>query len=180
MNSFESPRNIHYVRLQRSSRLLTQVICVDGTFLHGKYRGTLLFASAQDANIQIFPLAFAVVDSENDLSWGWFFRQMTNVVADSSDLVFVSDRHRSISKGVEASYSLVRHVYCIWHMKQNIKARFKRSELVDLFMRAAVCYRQVEFNDLFTQIRQLHPQLASYLEEGNVEKWSRAYFPGNR
>lgn len=34
-----------------------------------KYVGFLLTASGQDANFQVFPLAFAVVDSENEEAW---------------------------------------------------------------------------------------------------------------
>src|SRR5438105_10527055 len=48
------------------------VICVDGTFLSGKYQGTLLTAIIADANNQIIPLAYAVESEKND-SWLWFF-----------------------------------------------------------------------------------------------------------
>ncbi|TYK30585.1 protein FAR-RED ELONGATED HYPOCOTYL 3-like [Cucumis melo var. makuwa] len=45
------------------------VISIDGTSLKNQYGdGTLLSASAPDANDQIFPLAFCVVDSENNSS----------------------------------------------------------------------------------------------------------------
>ncbi|XP_013624021.1 PREDICTED: uncharacterized protein LOC106329990 [Brassica oleracea var. oleracea] len=47
---------------------MRKVIVVDGTHLKGKYDGCLLTASAQDGNYQIFPIAFAVVDGENDSS----------------------------------------------------------------------------------------------------------------
>ena len=49
------------------------VIVVDGTFLKTKFGGMLLIASTQDAAGKIFLIAFAVVDSENDSSWIWFF-----------------------------------------------------------------------------------------------------------
>ena len=51
---------------------LRKVVVVDGTFLQGKYKGTLLIATLQDGNFQIFPIAFAMVDTENDESWTWF------------------------------------------------------------------------------------------------------------
>ena len=47
---------------------MRKVVVVDGTFLKGKYKGTLLTATTQDGNFQIFPIAFAVVDTENDES----------------------------------------------------------------------------------------------------------------
>ncbi|WVZ96667.1 hypothetical protein U9M48_042274 [Paspalum notatum var. saurae] len=41
------------------------VICIDGTFLTGRYKGTMLTAIAADGNNQVLPLAFAFVESEN-------------------------------------------------------------------------------------------------------------------
>lgn len=41
------------------------VLCVDETFLTGKYRGQILTAIGQDGNNQIVPLAFAFVEGEN-------------------------------------------------------------------------------------------------------------------
>ena len=41
------------------------VICVDGTFLTGKYKGQILTAIGQDGQNQVVPLAFAFVESEN-------------------------------------------------------------------------------------------------------------------
>ena len=44
------------------------VISIDGTHLYGKYRGKLLIAMTTNANNEIFPLAFAVVDDETGAS----------------------------------------------------------------------------------------------------------------
>ena len=76
------------------------MVVVDGTSLKGKFGGCLLTASAQDGNFQVFPLAFAVVDSENDDAWEWFFQKLQNFVYDVLGLVFISDRHASIYSGL--------------------------------------------------------------------------------
>ncbi|XP_070028650.1 uncharacterized protein [Nicotiana sylvestris] len=47
------------------------VVVVDGTFLKSAYRGIMLTTSTMDAAGTIFPLAYVVVDSENDASWKW-------------------------------------------------------------------------------------------------------------
>ncbi|GFQ02792.1 hypothetical protein PHJA_002423100 [Phtheirospermum japonicum] len=44
-----------------------KVISVDGTFLVGKYKHTLMMAVTVDANQQVVPLAYAVVDSKSAL-----------------------------------------------------------------------------------------------------------------
>ncbi|XP_075111999.1 uncharacterized protein LOC142182038 [Nicotiana tabacum] len=45
------------------------VVVVDGTFLKSAYRGIMLTASTMDAACSILPLAYVVVDSENDIAW---------------------------------------------------------------------------------------------------------------
>lgn len=79
---------------------MRKVVIVDGTHLRGKYAGCLLSASAQDGNYQVFPLAVAVVDGENDKAWEWFFQKLTSFIPDTTELVFVSDRHPSIYYGI--------------------------------------------------------------------------------
>lgn len=55
---------------------MRKVILVDGTTIKAKFKGVLLTASMQDSNFLVYPIAFGVVDSENELAWTWFFRQL--------------------------------------------------------------------------------------------------------
>jgi hypothetical protein len=41
------------------------VLHIDGTFLTGKYECTMLIAIGIDANHQLVPLAFAIMEKEN-------------------------------------------------------------------------------------------------------------------
>ena len=77
-------------------RYLRKVVIVDGSHLRGKYAGCILSACTQDGNYQVYPLAIAIVDGENDKAWEWFLENLLEVVPQSEDLVFVSDRHSSI------------------------------------------------------------------------------------
>ncbi|KAF1864440.1 hypothetical protein Lal_00021862 [Lupinus albus] len=43
-------------------RFCKPILQVDGTFLTGKYSGTLLIASSQDGNRRVLPVAFAIVE----------------------------------------------------------------------------------------------------------------------
>ncbi|KAL9688694.1 hypothetical protein QQ045_033117 [Rhodiola kirilowii] len=48
------------------------VISIDATHLIGKWKGVLMIAVTFDAENQILPLAYALVESENIESWKWF------------------------------------------------------------------------------------------------------------
>ncbi|KAL7194686.1 hypothetical protein ACSBR1_035008 [Camellia fascicularis] len=45
------------------------LLFVDGTFLKGRYKGYLLAATSKNGNQSLFPLAFVIVDAENQDNW---------------------------------------------------------------------------------------------------------------
>ncbi|CAI0423323.1 unnamed protein product [Linum tenue] len=105
------------------------IIQVDGTFLTGKYKGTLLVATSVDGSMQLFPLAFAIVESENNLSWAWFFSQLYTRVTQRKDIAILSDRHHGIR---HAFYDLPEELgwkwrWCIRHFKSNYGKHFGRT-----------------------------------------------------
>ncbi|ESQ43470.1 hypothetical protein EUTSA_v10015794mg, partial [Eutrema salsugineum] len=99
---------------------MRRVIVVDGCHLTGKYEGTLLVATAQDGNFQIFPLAFGIVDGEDDASWEWFFSKLRECVSDGYPLVIVSDRHNSIKKACSTIFPWAKRGICYYHLQHNI------------------------------------------------------------
>ena len=50
------------------------VIGLDGCFLKTETKGQLLSAVGRDRNNQMFPIAWAVVEGENQDSWTWFIK----------------------------------------------------------------------------------------------------------
>jgi hypothetical protein len=56
------------------------VLSIDVMFLMGKYEGTMLIAIGINADRQLVPLTFAILENENSGSWGWFFRLVQIVV----------------------------------------------------------------------------------------------------
>ncbi|XP_047264226.1 uncharacterized protein LOC124896649 [Capsicum annuum] len=47
------------------------MIVVDASYLRGLYSGIFVAACTMDGAGHIFPLAYRIVDSENDISWTW-------------------------------------------------------------------------------------------------------------
>ncbi|XP_070014640.1 uncharacterized protein LOC142174637 [Nicotiana tabacum] len=92
--------NLSYMQAWRAKEKALQflrgnppIVVVDGTFLKSAYRGIMLTASTMDAAGTILPLAYAVVDSENDASWKWFFEQFKEAYGERPSMCVVSDRH---------------------------------------------------------------------------------------
>ena len=72
------------------------IIGLDRCHLKGRFGGQILSAIARDANDNIFPVAFAVVEQENKDSWVWFLQQFSDDIGNSEqlNLVFITDRQK--------------------------------------------------------------------------------------
>ena len=74
------------------------MIGLDGAFLKGYYGGHLLSAVGQDANNHIWPIAYAIVDSENKENWSWFLKLLHLDLGDfrQHNWHFISDMQKLI------------------------------------------------------------------------------------
>ncbi|KAH7851517.1 hypothetical protein Vadar_012810 [Vaccinium darrowii] len=103
------------------------VLCVDGTFLTGKYKGVMLIAVSQDAENQLFPIAFAVVERETKESWGWFLDCLRCYVTQRTGLCLISDRHHGLVNYAKDEPSwrppYAYHRYCARHIRANYVRR---------------------------------------------------------
>ncbi|XP_060967354.1 uncharacterized protein LOC133035529 [Cannabis sativa] len=77
-------------------RFCRPVVCADGSFLKTRYGGQMLCAVALEGGSHIFPIAFAIIDSENPNSWTYFMRKLKETIGDVENLAFGSDRRQSI------------------------------------------------------------------------------------
>ncbi|XP_013626696.1 PREDICTED: uncharacterized protein LOC106332748 [Brassica oleracea var. oleracea] len=161
-------------------RAIRKVIVLDGTFLKSKIKGVLLVATALDGNSSLYPLAFRVVDSENDRSWDWFMRQLKVVIADDQSLAFVSDRNTSLAKAIANVYPQSHHEICIHNLLNNVVTYYHGKGLVGLVANASKAYRVVDFQKIFTNIFSISHEIGKYLIEADVRKWARCQFPGFR
>jgi hypothetical protein len=105
------------------------VLSVDGTWLYGKYRGTLLIAIAQDGRNNIIPIAYALVEGETADAWLFFLQRLQMLVAAYPDLCLILDRHESIKSAVRRLNTDWHHVFCIRHISQNFMRTFKNADM---------------------------------------------------
>ncbi|XP_058784435.1 uncharacterized protein LOC131659238 [Vicia villosa] len=138
------------------------IVQVDGTWLYGKYRGTLLMVVTQDGNGNIFSIAYALVEGETEGAWSFFLKNLRLHVTLQSDLCLISDRHESIKTAYNNPDNDWKnppsvHVYCI---------RYALTESTYAY------YRE--------EIRQTDMEAFNWIENLPREKWSRAYDGGRR
>ena len=111
------------------------VIAIDGTFLTGQYKGTLLVAIATDANNRVFPLAFDLVEVENNDNWEWFLPLLrTKVLPAEREICVISDRNQGILNAVEIDipgHAPLHHRWCMKHFCSNFYRACGLKELAD-------------------------------------------------
>ncbi|XP_019237621.1 PREDICTED: uncharacterized protein LOC109217804, partial [Nicotiana attenuata] len=152
------------------------VIAIDATFLKSKYRGVLMIYVSKDANNQIFPLAFGIVESENNNSYELYFSELRNAIRSRDNLIFLSDRHQSIAHGI-AVYTESHHGICIYHLEYNLKRRKVKNEIIKLFQSVARVYRREEFDLYMSDIAKFNKKTFDYLMEEPPERWARSCSP---
>ena len=67
-----------------------KIITVNGTFLSGPNKGTLLVAVVQDGYENLVLLAFAIVESENGASWRYFINNL-NLHFDINNTILLAE-----------------------------------------------------------------------------------------
>ena len=133
----------------RAFQYCLPVICIDGTFLTGKYKGQILTAIGIDCNKQILPIAFAFVENENLDNWYWFLERVkVHVVAARPDVCLISDRHAGLLQAIlklqggtgttPPIWPDVRNRWCVRHMGANFYDHFKNKDLMNMFKRLCI------------------------------------------
>ncbi|XP_070020442.1 protein FAR1-RELATED SEQUENCE 5-like [Nicotiana sylvestris] len=156
------------------------VIAVDATFLKSKYRGVLFVAVSKDANNQIFPLCFGVADLENNEAYIWFFGEMRKAIQVRRELVFLSDRDQSIANGIRKVFPEAHHGICLYHFEKNLKQKYAKATVINLFQSAARSYKREDFNQLMSQLKSIDKKTYNYIIEEPPERWARSWFPRRR
>ncbi|XP_075078416.1 uncharacterized protein LOC142164327 [Nicotiana tabacum] len=158
------------------------IVVVDGTHLRSYYTETFVSASTLDGAGHILPLAYGIIDSENDAAWTWFFEQFKIAYGERENMCVVSDRNESIIKSVSRVYPDVPHFACIWHLWNNVYKKFKKNhaKLSEIYFSMAKAYTQAEFDSLIEKVEKVDIRVKEYLELAGYEKWARLYAPVNR
>ncbi|CAN0900319.1 hypothetical protein LINGRAHAP2_LOCUS20772 [Linum grandiflorum] len=79
-----------------------RMFALDGCFLEGEVKGMLLSAVGKDGNNQMYPIAWAVVESENRSSWTWFISILQEELgfADGTGWSVISDQQKMVRCGL--------------------------------------------------------------------------------
>ncbi|XP_058211592.1 uncharacterized protein LOC131323766 [Rhododendron vialii] len=166
------------------SGYLRPVLKLDACFLTGYYRGHVLSASAHDANDGLYPLAYAIVSSENDEDWLWFLVNLKEVLG-GCQVVLVIDRNISLLNGIIKVFC---NAWCLRHLKENFSkfasSKGLKAERRNMALKVVndLAYARTEdsFKYHLAKLYGISPDLSKWVEDNNPKHWSNAFFPYKR
>ncbi|XP_077215852.1 uncharacterized protein LOC143850495 [Tasmannia lanceolata] len=165
-----------------SFRTLRHIVLVDGAHLRGKYLGILLIVIGVDGYNGLYPLAFRVVETENEDSWEWFLKLLKRYVLPEQMNVFTicSDRQKGLLQAVPTIFSNCYHSYCMRHLTANFRSDFKDLLLERLFWRAARTLRESVFIETIEKIKAKNERAHKWISNIPKKNWANFYFKRDR
>ncbi|XP_073131636.1 uncharacterized protein [Henckelia pumila] len=130
---------LEYCKVWKGKDGCRPLIFLDGTHIKNKYKGCILVVVSKDANDDLFTIAYAIVDAENDANWDWFCYHLSRVLLyyqciPFDEFTFFSDRHPSIIKAVNQIMKMMhrRHESTLF-MTKELSSR-KEKSVVSAYM----------------------------------------------
>lgn len=105
--------------------------------------------------------------------------KLERVIADSPNIIIISDRHNSIYNTKSRIFPKAHHGCYLVHLQRNVNTKFKSPGLVKLVGQAACTFWVDTFQEYYRQIRSQSSECAKFFDQVGIAHWSRAYFKGN-
>ncbi|XP_062103599.1 uncharacterized protein LOC133814685 [Humulus lupulus] len=153
------------------------LIGLDGYFLKGYCRGTLLAAVGIDGNNSMFPIAYCVAEKENTEVWTWFLELLKDDLGNLSPtkVTMMSDRQKGLENAVGAIFSGCEVRYCVRHLHANFKKEYPGLLLKQLLWVVANTTTQAEFARAMQEVKDVSDGAYNWLAGKNPTEWSKSH-----
>ncbi|RVW73400.1 hypothetical protein CK203_060139 [Vitis vinifera] len=143
-------------------------------------------ALAYDADDDMFPLAYAIVSSENYYNWFWFLQRLKQLVGEM-EVVIISGRHHAIIRSVAEVFGVENHAYCLRHLKEDFShqlmmGREGKDNALKLLDAVAYARLEIGYNSAMENLRRFDANLAKWLKitilnTGRCQKLGKIHWP---
>jgi hypothetical protein len=158
------------------------VISLDAAHLKSTYKGTLYAATTKSPCNEILPVAFAIINGNEDGDgWEYFLKHLKDgcpIIAERHPLLrvkyryftFVSDRDKGLIPALKKIFPENHSIHCSVHIKRNVKDKFGMAacKYVD---RLSKTYSTAEAEDFLLQMEKVKPEARTYVEAIDPKVW---------
>ncbi|CAI0432777.1 unnamed protein product [Linum tenue] len=155
-----------------------QIIGLDGCFLKGLCKGELLSAIGRDANDQMYPIAWAVVEVESKDSWSWFLELLASDLSlgEGSGWSISSDQQKGLIPAIASLLPAAEHRLCARHIFCNWRKVHKNLEWHPYFWECAKSTTVMKFNHAYKKLESRNKKAAQDMVRVPKEQWCKAFF----
>ncbi|GJR54927.1 multidrug resistance-associated protein 5, partial [Tanacetum coccineum] len=144
----------------RSTVKLGVTLNPDGkTYYDSPNQGEILTTIGRDKNNHIYPVAWAVVNVENEDNWTWFLELLESDLGYSrgNGLTLMSDQHKGLIEAVKDVMPNAEHRQCARHICENFKKQYHGLEYRQLFWATSKASYPQLFNKIMDKIKSANP-----------------------
>ncbi|KAL6518686.1 hypothetical protein OROHE_017736 [Orobanche hederae] len=161
------------------------MLFIDGTFMIGRAKGTLLGATAKDGDNGLLPVAIAIASAENTSNWVWFLEKLCDFVHHEKEICYLSDRNTGLMSAFPKVFTNPTHLFCLYHLLANPRGRFtkgwtndQRENLGVHFKNCAYAPNIRIFNEKLAIFKAVGGKIAEeWISELPLDKWAVAHSP---
>ncbi|WVY94961.1 hypothetical protein V8G54_034049 [Vigna mungo] len=132
---------------------------LDECFSKAKYEGELLTAVGRDANEQILPIAYAILET-------WFLDLLIGDLGGKDvcgACTFMSDQQKGLLTTIDALLPRVEQRFCVRHLYSNFRKQFPGKDLKRLMWTAATATYPQVWEDEMRKIKEINVEAFKYL-----------------
>ena len=163
---------------------------MDCTYKTNKYRMPLFVIMGATSLGSSFYIAFAFIDGEEELGFGWVIVQIRELYRElglRDPVVVVTDRDLALMNAIATNYPAAVNILCVWHINRNVlknsKPAFETHEAWKEFLAAwhTVVYaptpaeHEEAWQSLETKYRDEHEEEVEYLREGWLDDYKERF-----
>ncbi|XP_071738859.1 uncharacterized protein [Rutidosis leptorrhynchoides] len=153
---------------------------LDGAFMKEPASGFMLTAVGLDSNNGIYPLAYAIVESECYSSWLWFLELLARDLdlTEMSNFTFISDRQKGLIAAVGKVFPVAEHRFCLRHIQQNMKKYWSGVAYKNHLWACASATTVPQFERRMAEFKDFSEPAHLYLSKIQPAQWARSHFTG--
>lgn len=151
---------------------------LNGCFLKGFCKGQLLAAIGRDGNNNIFPVAWAVVESESKESWRWFLELLMHDLnyTQGHGLTIISDQQKGLMPAIAELLPLCEQRNCARHVYANLRKLSGGAQLKTVFWEASKASTKAQYDEAMKRMNDDNPAGHDYCVAQNPNAWARSHF----
>ncbi|XP_013713395.2 uncharacterized protein LOC106417082 [Brassica napus] len=152
---------------------------IDGCFMKSTSKGQLLAAVGRDANNQIYPVAWEIVQVEDADNWKWFIQRVKSDLdlKNGEGFTLISDKQKGLIKAVEEEFPHIKHRTCTRHIYGNIKKLHpNKPKFKHLFWAVANSFNEGDYKAALKELKAFDSQIYDDLMVRDPTSCTHAFF----